>query len=313
MRRILEQFGFDPSYKRFIEGVRLGRIPASLSGMCASSRPFFVAAALCDLGKKGVVVLPEEKDVQEYAAVLRLFFDRVLIYPARDFVFENVSAYSREWEHERLSVLSKAANGAYDVILTVPDALMQYTVPREVLSASGFSLERGGIASLSEVCSRLEAMGYTRTDTVEGAGQYASRGGIVDIFSPNYDYPVRVDLFGDEVDLIGFFDVVSQRRIENLERIEIIPCSEIVLSDNSKEAISREINSLIKKLEPGDKKRVARLLKRFPALNNRYPYLLKMIENRIPQEKFNASSDNQEYLYSDWLSSSFIFPSVLAD
>lgn len=81
-------------------------------------------------------------------------------------------------------------------------------------------------------------------------------------------------------------------------------------ADLSDDAASKELTTPIR-LEPGDKERVARLLKRFPGLMNRYPYLLKMIEDDIPAEKFNASSDDREYIYSDFLPFSLTFPTVL--
>ncbi|MBR4798787.1 MAG: hypothetical protein IK047_00845, partial [Clostridia bacterium] len=252
------QFRADPNFARFIQGFSESRIPASVCGMCDSARPFFIASALFALKKRGIIVLPEEKTANAYAGIFKLFFEKVYVYPARDFVFENVTAYSRDWEHERLSVLSKAINRDYDVIITVPDALMQYTLPAEVIKANGFTLERGGTADIKEVCRRLVAMGYTCAEIVEGAGQYAVRGGILDVFTPNYEYPVRIDFYGDEIDLIGSFDTVSQRRIENLREAEIIPCTELLMSDTAKTAVMRELKSLISDFE-GQEKRLSSL------------------------------------------------------
>ena len=108
------QFRADPNFARFIQGFSESRIPASVCGMCDSARPFFIASALFALKKRGIIVLPEEKTANAYAGIFKLFFEKVYVYPARDFVFENVTAYSRDWEHERLSVLSKAINRDYN-------------------------------------------------------------------------------------------------------------------------------------------------------------------------------------------------------
>lgn len=262
MKSILEQFSNDSEYKSLINGFSEGHIPCVISGMCDSSRPFLVAAMLKDLKKKGVVIVSEEKEAHSVAETLRVYFDRVLVYPARDFIFENITAYSREWEHERLSVQDAVMRGEYDVVVTVPDALMQYTMPEDVFFENSFELSRGTVAEQKNICNKLDAMGYVRTDVVEGVGQYSVRGGIVDIFSPNYSFPVRIDFWGDEVDLIGHFDIVSQRRTENSESVRIIPCNEIIAPDNSKILIKREINNLISSFVGPEKRRQTLLAER---------------------------------------------------
>lgn len=262
MKSILDQFSNDSEYKSLLNGFLEGHIPGVISGMCDSARPFLAAALLKDLKKKGVVIVSEEKEAHAIAETLRLFFDRVLIYPARDFVFENVTAYSREWEHERLLVQDAVLHNEYDVIVTVPDALMQYTMPEEVFAENSFELFQGAVAEQKNICSKLDAMGYIRSDIVEGVGQYSVRGGIVDVFSPNYSTPVRIDFWGDEIDLIGHFDIVSQRRSENSESVRIIPCKEIIASENSKILIRREINNLISSFVGPEKRRQTLLAER---------------------------------------------------
>ena len=245
MKQILEQFSIDNEYKSLITQFSNTSTPAVVTGVCETMRPFFVAAILKDLGKKGVVVVSEEKEAIAIAETLRLFFDRVLYYPSRDFVFENVTAYSREWEHERLSVQNTVICGNYDIIVTVPDAIMQYVMPDEIFNNNCVELCRGGIISQSELCAKLERMGYTRTELVEGVGQFSVRGGILDVFTPNYTYPARIDFFGDEIDLIGLFDTVSQRRIENAENIKLIPCNELIATVEARDSIKNNINEMI--------------------------------------------------------------------
>ncbi len=255
MNKILTQFSEDKEYRSLIKGFSEGHIPSVVSGICDSARPFFVSAFLKDLDKRGLVVVSEEKEAYAVAEALKMFFEKVLFYPARDFVFENVTAYSREWEHERLSVEYAVLNNDYDVIVTVPDALMQYMMPTEMLIENTLTLSRGNIASQKEVCKKLEQMGYTRTDIVEGVGQFSVRGGIIDVFSPNMLYPIRADFFGDEIDLIGSFDTVSQRRMENIETVSIIPCNELLVTEHSKNNMQDEIDSLLKDFQGPEKRR----------------------------------------------------------
>ena len=143
IEELCRQFAGEREYGSLLEGIRAGHTPCIVSGMCDSSRPFFASALFRTLGGKGLVVLPEEKDAYAAQRLLSAFFERVLVYPARDFVFENVEAHSREWEHERISVLKSVLDGKYDVVLTVPDALMQYTIPPDVLESRTVRLKVG--------------------------------------------------------------------------------------------------------------------------------------------------------------------------
>ncbi len=255
MKNILDQFSEDSEYRSLIKGIADGHIPCVVSGMCDSARPFFIAAVLRDINKKGFIIVPEEKEGYAIAELLRMLGKKAHFYPSRDFVFENVTAYSHEWEHERLSVQYAVMNGDVDIVVSVPDALMQYVMPAESFKRNMFSLSRGGTASQNDICAILENMGYIRTEVVEGVGQFSVRGGILDVFSPNYDLPVRVDFFGDEIDLIGLFDTISQRRTENLEDVTIIPCNELIASAESKILMKKEIDGLISSFVGPEKRR----------------------------------------------------------
>ncbi|PKM63311.1 MAG: transcription-repair coupling factor [Firmicutes bacterium HGW-Firmicutes-21] len=255
MEVILSQFGSDSEYKALVEGVRENNIPCMVNGICDSARPFLISALLKDTHSKGLVLVSDEKEAYRLKSDFELFFERVFVYPSRDFVFDNIKSYSKEWEHERLTVLQSIDSGEYDIIITLPDALSQYTMPRRILRESVFTLARGKSIPVSEVCERLLRMGYSRTEVVEGAGQFALRGGILDVFSPQYKEPFRVDFFGDEVDLIGFFDIITQRRNENVTELTVIPTSELAIDENSRERIKNELQRLISVFKGTDKQR----------------------------------------------------------
>ncbi len=255
MEQILKQFLKDSEYRAVLNGIKERHMPCHISGMCDSSRPFFISALLKDTENKGFILVSEEKEALRLRDALSVFFERVLIFPTRDLVLDTVSAYSREWEHERLTVLWKCLQGDYDVVIAVPDAVMQYTMPADFLQEISFSLSRGDAASIDKVTAKLIRMGYKRTDIVEGVGQFSVRGGILDIFTPGGDSPVRIDFFGDEIDLIGRFDIVSQRRVENLESIHVLPCSELTATDNTLLAVKREVKYLLDHFEGSEKRR----------------------------------------------------------
>ena len=284
---IAKQFSSDKEYTALLDGIRNRHTPCVISGMCDSSRPFFVSSLLKDTGKKGLIVVPEEKDAYALQRVLNKHFAKVLVYPVRDFIFEAVTASSHEWEHERLNVLKSVCSGDFDVIVTVPDALMQYTVPGEVLSQNTIQLKLGDELSVEALCRKLETMGYSRTEVVEGPGQFTSRGGIVDVFTPQYREPIRIDFFGDEVDLIGFFDIMNQRTIDNAVSAEIIPCVELLPDEGSYLRLEQELRTLLKTFTGEEKYR---------------DQLKAEYERVLQREKLQASDRYYPFLYGKCVS-----------
>ena len=212
---ILKRFGEDAEYAALAGAVKTGSLPVLVNGLCEAARPAFCCALAEDTGKPAVIVVPDEKEAYRLYNGMAAYTDRAAVYPARDFVFDSVSARSRDFEQARLAVLTRILSGTCGLVITVPDALMQYTMPRSVLEAGTLRIARGARLDVAALTARLVSMGYTRCELVEGPGQFSLRGGILDVFSPGSPYPCRVDFFGDEVDLLGYFDIVSQRRYEN--------------------------------------------------------------------------------------------------
>ena len=107
-----------------------------------------------------------------------------VMFPARDFTLRDVSVYSREYEHKRVAALERIIKGDYDVLLASIDAAVQYTLPKSLLEHSSFTIKVGSEQDSDALISRLIGCGYTRSDIVEGVGQFSVRGGIIDVFPP---------------------------------------------------------------------------------------------------------------------------------
>ena len=104
--------------------------------------------------------------------------------------------------------------------------LLDFRVPPEELDRAWAELRTGGSYDLNQLAETLTAAGYSRCDQVEGVGQFALRGGILDVYSPGMEQPVRAEFFGDELDAMGLFDPATQRRTENVERAVLLPAAE---------------------------------------------------------------------------------------
>ena len=165
-----------------------------------------------------------------------------MLYPRREFTFLDVEGISREFEHIRLGVLSKIIKGEYNIVVASVQASCQMTMPPQALIDRSFTISEGEDIDIEETVNKLVKAGYTRFDQVDGTSQFSVRGGLIDIFPPGADDPVRIELWGDTVDSIAKFDISTQRRNDIVEKIDIIPATEVLFP--SKEIQAKKIDEL---------------------------------------------------------------------
>ena len=191
-----------------------------------------------------LVLCADEKKAYSMKASLSAFGLCAEVFPVRDYNFHNISAGSREWEYERLRVLRSVVSGKTDVVIAVPEAALGILMPCDRIGNDGV-ITMGSELSRDELCERLVSYGYARSEAVEGQGQFAVRGDILDVYVPDYEKPVRMEFFGDEVDAMGFFDVLSQRRCENVTEFCITPIREQMADERATARINAVLDKLI--------------------------------------------------------------------
>ena len=169
-------------------------------------------------------------------------------FKSREPVFHNISA-SADVDRERLSVLLSLIRGECDAVVCTLFAALSYTMPRAVLEAGSLTLREGDEISFSELEGKLSALGFARVDAVESAGQFAVRGGILDIMLTQDSAPLRVEFFGDEVDRICEFDIESQRTVRGGGMLSLFPAVELTLDSGARARVIGEIEKLILKAE----------------------------------------------------------------
>ena len=136
--------------------------------------------------------------------------------PSRELTFLDAAGVSREWEQRRLRILLRPLGGQDSRPRHDAEALQLRTIPKSTLYAASIRLTAGGSYDLDKLTEQLTAAGYTRASLVEGAGRSRCAAAFSTSFSPAHDQPVRAEFFGDELDAMGFFDPVTQRRTEKL-------------------------------------------------------------------------------------------------
>ena len=218
-----------PEFPRLLAALDSGGCPAAVSGRSPLPPAPISPGNGPPTGRPVVLLCADETEADRLAEDLTAFTGQaVRRLSARDFTFHNAAVVSRQWEHRRLSALRALAAGESPLTVCTVESLLQRTLPRTLLTQCAQMLRVGESHDLPELAERLSAAGYTRCEQVEGVGQFALRGGILDVFSPAFDRPVRAEFFGDEIDSMGLFDVSSQRRTVNLREAEILPASEVL-------------------------------------------------------------------------------------
>ena len=229
MKPLLAALNDLPEFRQLCAAVDNGACPAAVNGLSAVHRAHFAAGLRQALGRPVVLVCADEGECQRLERDLAaLSGEGVRTLSAREFTFHNAAVASRQWEHRRLSVLRALAAGECPLLVCTVEALLQRTMPKSQLIHAAQTLRLGESHDLNELAGTLTAAGYTRCEQVEGVGQFALRGGILDFFSPAQERPVRAEFFGDEVDSLGLFDPNTQRRTENIRQAEILPAAEVL-------------------------------------------------------------------------------------
>ena len=176
-----------------------------------------------------VIVFSSEEKAKKAYEEYRIFTEDVYLYPARDLLFYYADIKGALLTAQRMGVLraliEKEKDASITVITTI-DAFLDGLASPSRLKKQRIVLAGGDVVDLTGLEKNLTEMGYERESQVEGPGQYAVRGGIVDIFPLTEELPVRIELWGDEIDSIRSFDTESQRSVENLDKVTIYPASE---------------------------------------------------------------------------------------
>ncbi len=192
--------------------------PSALSGIAPSAQGLVGAALMKKLDKTAIFVTSGEGEAEKIADCLRGVIDaeRVAVLPAKDLIFDAMDATAGESLFARLKILGGCLEGKYQAVVTSVDGFAALCPPPAMLQKGKLMLRVGDTLDPMELVDFLEDNGYTRLDMVEGAGGYAVRGSIVDVCPPDAP-PIRIDFFDVEIDQMGFFDPVSQRRLEQVD------------------------------------------------------------------------------------------------
>ena len=231
----------DNDYKELLASIDAGAVPTLCTGLSGIHKALVCACLKNQMEIPATIITSTEAEADALSRDLTALGLEVLLFPVRDYRFAGIIGESREYEHKRIHTLSALADGDFDVLVLSCEASLQYTVPKRVLRENSFAINTGDTYNIETLCRRLIDAGYVRSEMVEGAGQFALRGGILDIFTTHSVLPYRIEFWGDEVDGISLFDTETQRRTEQVEEIVITPACEVLCSSEKLLQITEEI------------------------------------------------------------------------
>ena len=251
MQKLNEALASLPEVRELLLSLDAGTSPIAVSGLSGVHRAQLAAAVRQKTQRALLVICADENEANRMAGDLHeLLGEDVSLLFAREWQLRDRVSASHGWEQQRIGSLCSLAVGRSPILVATVDALMQRTLPPDVLRGAVTEISLGDRFELNALSKKLIESGYTRAETVEGVGQFALRGGILDIYSP-LSAPVRVEFFDDEVDAMGEFDLATQRRTQNVKSLTVLPAAEVLpaLSDGGREKMLERLSRAAQKIE----------------------------------------------------------------
>ncbi len=265
-----------------------------IEGLSASSKPFVTAAIQRVINRPMLVVTYSTEQAESFYSELQQFIgeEGIYLFPANEGLpFEDVIP-DYHIISQRIAAMDALLKSIASIVVTPIHALLRRILPVEELKKGRLFINTGDAIDVDQFLSRLVELGYERTETVDRHGEFSKRGGIIDVYASTSDYPIRIELFGDNIESIRSFEIVSQRSVASLQFAEILPSREVILQPEmakaASERIKKDLDAQLKKL--GEKSEAADKLRYI--VETHYTH----IENLA---YFNAVDWYVPYLYPD--------------
>ena len=198
---------------------------------CLESQKLHMVYGLGEGFQNKLIVTFSELRVKELMEDYRFYDRKVVAYPAKDLIFYQADIHSNQLTTERIRCLRRILEGEAVTVITTFDSLMTPQIPLSAWKQHLLCIDEKTSMDENKLAQQLVTLGYEKNYQVEAPGQFSIRGGIVDIFDLTEENPYRIELWGDEIESIRSFDVLSQRSIEKLSSITVYPATEMILSE----------------------------------------------------------------------------------
>ena len=245
MNTIVGELGKNPKFNEYINSIQNKQSPIAISGLTDVGMAQMISATKEFCKRPICVITYNEIQAKKLLEDIKYFTDKVLFLPKKEIVTYDYVSESKDLPHERIETLNKIQEMRTGIVVTTIEAALQKMISKKALYKNILNFKVGEITNLENLKKKLTELGYVRCDLIEGRGQFSVRGGIVDI-SLTEKEGVRIEFWGDEIDSIRYFNIVSQRSTENIEKITIYPAHEYLLEKPIDEVISKIRNTIYK-------------------------------------------------------------------
>ena len=291
MNTIISELGKSQRINEIIKNIENKISPIEISGLTDVAETA-VITSVNEYAKRPIMIITyNEIQAKKIADDLKYFTDKVCLFPKKEIITYDYIAESKDLPYERIEVLNKIYDNKNMIIVTTIEAVQQKIVAKEELYKNVLDFKIGQRWKIEEIKQKLVDLGYVRYELIDGRGEFSVRGGIIDI-SISETTGVRIELWGDEIDSIRYFNIISQRSTSQIDKIKIFPAHEYIL-ENSVEDVC---NNLKEKIYEG--KRLETLENDIEVIRNG-DYLSKI------DRYFNSFYKNQNTIL-DYLSEKYL-------
>ncbi len=243
MNTILGELGKNPKFCEYIKNIENKKSPIAISGLTDVGMVQMLSATK-EFAKKPICIITyNEIQARKMIEDLKYFTDKIIYIPKKEIVTYDYVAESKDLPYERIEALNQVQEMKTGIVVTTIEAVSQKMISKKELYKNVLKFKIGEEHKLEEVKQKLIDLGYVRYDLIDGRGQFSVRGGIVDV-SITDKKGIRIEFWGDEVDSIRYFNIVSQRSTENTDTATIFPAHEYLLETDIATVINKIENTI---------------------------------------------------------------------
>lgn len=312
MNLILKELEKSSKYNDFIKNLENKKSPIAISGLTGVAEASIIAKCLEQTKRPIFIITYNEIQAQALVNDLKFFTEDVAYLPKKEIITYDYVAESKNLPYERIEILNKIYKKQKLIIVTSVETIKQKIISKDTLYKNVLNFKVGDRCDLEVLKQKLVDLGYQRFDLIDGRGEFSVRGGIIDI-STTESTGIRIELWGDEIDSIRHFNIISQRSIDNIEKIEIFPAHEYILETSIEkvaknisnnvypENISEKVENDLEKIRNGEY--ISKIDRYFNSFYGKQETVLEYIDdkylvfvdefNKVIQRSENIEQDNE--------------------
>ncbi len=292
MKALTEPLPELAEYAEAKDSIRKKNTPIFISG-CVDTQKCHLINGLGSGFRYKVIITYSEAKARELYDDMKLYKEPVFCYPSKDIIFYSADVHGRTIVRDRMRIMKRLLNEEEAVIITTLDCGMESCIPFECYKKHMIHFKKDEDIDLTALMRELYSLGYENTTRVESAGQFAVRGGIIDIFLLTEEVPYRIELWGDTINAIYAFDAESQRRIEAVDEFMLYPATEVMADEDT-------IEKGLKKIEEERDEAVKRFRKEHnPEAAHRLSQAVRELKENIEYYKGMAGLEGYLHYFYD--------------